>query len=1017
MNNLEYATNSPTIFGHHNTSQGNSVGAAAWFETPAFGTNPAELEFFSSVGGTSILFTEDGDRQPEEIRQAPAFVAPDGGNTTFFGTDIDLDTYPNFFGTSASAPHAAAVAALMLSANPALSPSDVTAILKGTALDMDNPYTPGFDNGFDFASGYGFIDAYTAVQAAASGFIPTPTPTPGGGGGGGTTDPEPDLGCGEDFTLPTNIEVQEVVGSNIFVSGHSILDNGTSNGQLGYDAVVLDFLRGDGTLVEIEKSNYSVAILGNDGLDWSFTDGTQGLTGYAATDFYDIDLLTAVGWADVFAHDAMIIMSHDSVVIGGITDEQLAVLAGVNGLMADAVNDYGLDIWVNSPGTATGMYDFLPTGILTTATLAASTDFYSPTTEGELFGLTSVMANSNTADIEYSTYDSDFFLFETRGTSEIVALAAQSVGFVNDQLVDAETSNQSPLPQLQGVSFNDLNQNGRQDANEAGLAGFTFYIDENGDGQIGLCEPSAVSDADGKFLLYTHQAGDFIIQPVLEQGYLPTDDLIRTVTVSNSGSAEVNAPLDFGYIRANDTGNAGNPVAIHPVLAGLKLGDSPLLDDGVIFTQGLTVGATNVATITSSTPLSDGILQGWMDFNRDGDWDDAGEQIFTNLALTSGTNDYTFEIPATAFDDSSFPDGLRVTAATRFRLDFTRDLTPTSVAFAGEVEDYEVALNSDADSGIRLADDSYYYAEDTAGQFFHVLNNDNHLLGKNLSIISVTNISPADPLLVFSVSADGKSVLLDTTDLVDLGENITFTYNVVDSSGNTGSADVTLQVGLVGGLATTGSTSGSLTSAFTNTLGAADVNNDGIVSFLDVAKIVTELQKGSFRALPKYVPNQESITNFIDTDGNNQISPLDLLKVIDFILSGKITAEPEAEFIETTLVSASPVSASVELVQPTVAAEETPAVSDATQFVGWALNWRSNSAAASRVETESSLSTMTSDLATDSFFEGLDSDLSQVIADASDDDQWYLASDLEETVDGLAVDLNEKWDEELEEAL
>ena len=122
------------------------------------------------------------------------------------------------------------------------------------------------------------------------------------------------------------------------------------------------------------------------------------------------------------------------------------------------------------------------------------------------------------------------------------------------------------------------------------------------------------------------------------------------------------------------------------------------------------------------------------------------------------------------------------------------------------------------------------------------------------------------------------------------------------------------------------------------------------------------------------------------------------------------------------MVSASPVSASVELVQPTVAAitvaaEETPAVSDATQFVGWALNWRSNSAASSRVETESSLSTTTSDLATDSFFEGLDSDLSQVIVEASDDDQWYLASDLEETVDELAVDLNEKWDEELEEAL
>ncbi len=46
----------------------------------------------------------------------PQVASADGGNTTFFVSDNarDADTQPNFFGTSASAPHAASIAALAL---------------------------------------------------------------------------------------------------------------------------------------------------------------------------------------------------------------------------------------------------------------------------------------------------------------------------------------------------------------------------------------------------------------------------------------------------------------------------------------------------------------------------------------------------------------------------------------------------------------------------------------------------------------------------------------------------------------------------------------------------------------------------------------------------------------------------------------------------------------------------------------------------------------------------------------
>lgn len=172
----EFATNSSTLVAHANATNAEAVGAAFYNNTPVFGTNPPVRESYSSGGGTPILFDTAGAAVTPVTRNKPRIVAPDGTNTTFFGSDIpdpgngsDSDAFPNFFGTSAATPHAAAFAALLLDANPALTPAQIYTQLETTAIDMGPA-------GFDLDTGFGFIQAQSIVGAACAA---PPPPGPG----------------------------------------------------------------------------------------------------------------------------------------------------------------------------------------------------------------------------------------------------------------------------------------------------------------------------------------------------------------------------------------------------------------------------------------------------------------------------------------------------------------------------------------------------------------------------------------------------------------------------------------------------------------------------------------------------------------------------------------------------------------------------------------------------------------------------------------------------------------------
>lgn len=120
----------PSIVGHPAAAGAIAVAADFW-------DNTVSTEYFSSLGPVMIYLDQDNlPLAKPEKRLKPEIAAPDGVDTTFFGSPgIPGDPNPLFFGTSAAAPHAAAAGALLIEAagGPGkLTPDGLKTLLEGT---------------------------------------------------------------------------------------------------------------------------------------------------------------------------------------------------------------------------------------------------------------------------------------------------------------------------------------------------------------------------------------------------------------------------------------------------------------------------------------------------------------------------------------------------------------------------------------------------------------------------------------------------------------------------------------------------------------------------------------------------------------------------------------------------------------------------------------------------------------------------------------------------------------------
>ena len=324
----------------------------------------------------------------------------------------------------------------------------------------------------------------------------------------------------------------------------------------------------------------------------------------------------------------------------------------------------------------------------------------------ELFNLSDVAVDISGWHLaDYSTSWGDWFTFPGLPGSGTTVLGPGHFAVV---VVDVQAGGSLPLVTGGDLAFD---------------AGWSEVLDDDGDNVV-LWDPMTY---EGVHLIYD---GDPALSPpIVRIG--PVEDwgssldgvsLTRDppgdvgVVLHHTVSSEYASPGRH-YVVDYDFGDAPDPTyptllanggASHLIVPGIYIGgtvdadpdgqptataDGDDLDgnDDEEIPVGLisfTAGSKLQAPITVAGA---GFGNAWIDANQDGDWDDPGEHLVVNHALSEGTNIVSFAMPSNALPGSTF---------LRLRFSSQAGLGPGGPAPDGEVEDYPAQVVASADLSI-----------------------------------------------------------------------------------------------------------------------------------------------------------------------------------------------------------------------------------------------------------------------------------------------------------------------------
>ena len=195
-------------------------------------------------------------------------------------------------------------------------------------------------------------------------------------------------------------------------------------------------------------------------------------------------------------------------------------------------------------------------------------------------------------------------------------------------------------------------------------------------------------------------------------------------------------------------------------------------EDGVVLASTLLAGADEGVQVTASAA---GLLDAWIDFNADGDWDDVGEQVFTAESLAAGSNALSVAVPLDATTGATFA---------RFRLSSAGGLTPTGSAADGEVEDYGVIIDPSAEIAVEIADSPDPVPEGGRLSYFISVRNNGQLEATG---VVLTDTLPAEVSFVAAslpacveasgtVTCDLVSVLPGTSTAIEIEVDVDYGF-------------------------------------------------------------------------------------------------------------------------------------------------------------------------------------------------------------------------------------------------
>jgi hypothetical protein len=217
----------------------------------------------------------------------------------------------------------------------------------------------------------------------------------------------------------------------------------------------------------------------------------------------------------------------------------------------------------------------------------------------------------------------------------------------------------------------------------------------------------------------------------------------NTLLVNDGARHIINPDIFLGYkIDGEPNGQPGlNADGDDTDLLYPSLGDD---EDGIILPPSVTPGQVVSVDVIASVS---GYLDAWMDFNLDGDWNDAGEHIFVSQIIPGGLSTHNFMVPATTTPGQSY---LRF----RFR-DYSGPISYKGLAQNGEVEDYTITINEPPTGEMDFGDAPEDAAAGHAYATTLAANGARHIINPD---IFLGNKIDAEPDGQPSINADGDDI-------------------------------------------------------------------------------------------------------------------------------------------------------------------------------------------------------------------------------------------------------------------